>query len=94
MGIMLTHAGKEARTIYKTLPCSKPDDKMKFSKVLKAFRDNCQPCKNILYEQHRFWNLQQEEGGPVDAYNMRLITQDSNSRLTIVTMTEIAGQKQ
>ena len=48
---------------------------MKFSKVLKAFRDYCQLCKNILYEWHKFWNLQQEEGKPVDTYNMRLKVQ-------------------
>ena len=48
--IMLTHTGKEARAIYKTLPWSKPDDKTKFDKVLKAFRDYCQSHKNILYE--------------------------------------------
>ena len=75
IGIMLTHAGKEARTIYKTLPWSEPDDKTKFHKVLKAFRDYCQPRKNILYERHKFWNLQQEEGEPVDAYNTRLKVQ-------------------
>ena len=49
--IMLTHAGKEAREIYKTLLWSEPDDKMKFNKVLKAFKDYCQPQVfiNALY---------------------------------------------
>ena len=72
---MLTHAGKETREIYKTLLWSKPDDKTKFDKVLKAFKDYCQPRKNILYEQHKFWNLKQEEGEPVDAYNTRFKVQ-------------------
>ena len=75
IGIMLTHAGKEAREIYKTLPWSEPDDKMKFNKVLKAFKDYCQSHKNILYERHKFWNLKQEEGEPVDAYSTRLKVQ-------------------
>ena len=45
---------------------------MKIDKVLKAFKDYCQPRKNILYEWHKFWNLKQEEGESVDAYNTRL----------------------
>ena len=72
---MLTHTGKEAREIYKTLPWSEPDNKTKFNKVLKAFKDYCQPRKNILYKRHKFWNLKQEEGEPVDAYNTRLKVQ-------------------
>ena len=31
--------------------------------------------KNIRYEWHKFWNLQQEEGKPVDTYNTRLKVQ-------------------
>ena len=48
--IMLSHAGKEAREIYKRLPQIEPGDKMKFDKVVKAFRDYCHPRKNIQYE--------------------------------------------
>ena len=36
---MLTHALKEAREIYKILPWTEPDDKMKFYKAVKAFRE-------------------------------------------------------
>ena len=72
---MLTYAGREAHEIYKTLPWTEPDDKMKFDKVVKAFRDYCHPCKNILYEQHKFWSLKQEDGESVDAYNTRLKVQ-------------------
>ena len=48
---MLTHAGKYAREIYKTLQWAEDGDKMKFDKVQKAFRDYCQPRKNVLYER-------------------------------------------
>ena len=72
IGIMLTHAGKYAREIYKTLQWAEDGDKMKFDKVQKAFRDYCQPRKNVLYERHKFWNLQQDEGETVDAYITRL----------------------
>ena len=48
--IMLTHSGKETCKIYKIriLPWTEPDDKMKFNKVVKAFKEFCQPCTNIL----------------------------------------------
>ena len=72
IGIMLTHAGKYAREIYKTLQWVEDGDKMKFDKVQKAFRDYCQPRKNVLYERHKFWNLQQDKGETVDAYITRL----------------------
>ena len=72
IGIMLTHAGKHAREIYKTLQWAEDGDKKKFDKVQKAFRDYCQPRKNVLYERHKFWNLQQDEGKTVDAYITRL----------------------
>lgn len=72
---MLTHPGKEVREICKTLPWTEPGDKMKFDKVFKAFKDYCQPCKNILYRQHKFWNLKQEESKSVDIYNTRLKVQ-------------------
>ena len=72
IGIMLTHAGKYAREIYKTLQWEEDGDKMKFDKVKKAFRDYCQPCKNVLYERHKFWNLQQDDSETVDAYTTRL----------------------
>ena len=52
-GIMLTHAGKKAREIFKILSWTEPDDKMKFDKVVKAFREYCQPRKNILYDWHK-----------------------------------------
>ena len=44
IGIMLTHAGKEAQAIYKTLSWGASGNNTKFDKVLKAFRDYCQPC--------------------------------------------------
>ena len=68
---MLTHAGKEARKIYKTLPWESPGDNMKFDKVLEAFK-NYQPRKNILYERYKFWNLKQQDSESVDAYLTRL----------------------
>ena len=65
---MLTYTGKEAREIYEILPWTEPDDKMKFDKVIKAFREYCQPYKNILYKQRKFWSLKQGN----NAYSMRL----------------------
>jgi len=69
---MLTHAGKQAREIYKTLQWAAEGDEMKFNKVQKAFRDYCHPRKNVLYERHKFWNLQQDEGETVDVFTTRL----------------------
>jgi len=69
---MLIHAGKEACKIYKTLLWASAGDNMKFDKVLKTFKDYCQPRKNILYERYKLWSLQQQEGESVDAYLTRL----------------------
>ena len=72
IGIMLSHAGKEAREIYKTLPWTDAGDADKFDKVCKAFQNYCSPRKNIIYERYVFWNLQQEEGESIDTYLTRL----------------------
>ena len=50
IGIMLSHAGKEARDVYKMLPWDADGDNKKFDKVLAAFRKYCSPRKHILYE--------------------------------------------
>jgi len=50
IGIMLSHAGKEARDVYKTLQWETNGDDKKFDKVIAAFRKYCSPCKHILYE--------------------------------------------
>ena len=68
IGIMLSHAGKEAREVYKTLPWAAEGDDKKFAKVIAAFRAYCEPQKNILCERHGFWNLQQSEGESIDGY--------------------------
>lgn len=71
IGIMLSHAGKDAREVYKTLTWTEDGDKDKFDKVLEAFERFCSPQKNILYERHGFWSLYQEEGEAIDAYVTR-----------------------
>ena len=78
IGIMLTHAGKEAREIYKTLPWESPEDNMKFDKVLEAFKNYCQPRKNILFERYKFWSLKQQDSESVDAYLTRLKLQSDH----------------
>ena len=74
IGIMLTHAGKEAREVYNTLLWNEEGDKKKFNKVLEAFQHYCAPRKNILFERHCFWNsgLQQMESESINAYLTRL----------------------
>ena len=72
IGIMLSHAGKEAREVYKTLPWAAEGDDKKFAKVITAFRTYCEPRKNILYERHGYWSLQQLEGESIDRYLTRL----------------------
>lgn len=37
----------------------------------------CQPHKNILYEQYKFWSLKQQDGESIDAYLVRLKLQMS-----------------
>ena len=71
IGIMLSHAGKDAREVFKTLPWAAVGDDQKFDKVLEAF-ERCTPQKNILYERHGFWSMQQEDGESVDSYLTRL----------------------
>ena len=39
---MLSHAGKEAREVYKTLPWAAEGDDKKFAKVITAFRTYCE----------------------------------------------------
>ena len=68
IGIMLSHAGRDAREVYKTLPWSAEGDDKKFDKVLEAFERFCTPQKNILYERHGFWSMRQDEGETVDSY--------------------------
>ena len=72
IGIMLSHAGKEARDVYKTLPWRAEGDQDKFDKVIEAFQIYCAPRKNILYERYGFWNLCQENDESIDAYLMRI----------------------
>ena len=72
---MLTHAGKEAPKIYKTFHWDEEGDAMKFNKVIKAFKEYCSPCRNILYECHKFWTLNQKEGETIHAYVTRLKVQ-------------------
>ena len=48
---------------------------MKFDKVIKAFKEYCTPRKNILYERHKFWMLEQQEVETVHAYLTRLKVQ-------------------
>ena len=72
IGIMLSHAGKEAREVYKTLPWATNGDDKKFDKVIEAFRNYCSPRKHILYERYMFWSIKQEETEPVDAYLTRI----------------------
>ena len=72
IGIMLSHAGKEAREVYKTLPWATNGDDKKFDKVIEAFRSYCSPRKHILYERYMFWNIKQEETEGVDSYLTRI----------------------
>ena len=72
IGIMLSHAGKEAREVYKTLQWTEEGDNQKFKKVIEAFRRYCSPRKHILYEQYTFWTLQQQKEESVDAYLTRI----------------------
>ena len=66
IGIMLSHAGKEAREVYKTLPWAAEGDEKKFNKVIAAFKAYCEPREKVLYERHGFWNLHQLEEETVD----------------------------
>ena len=68
IGIMLSHAGKDARDVYKTLQWRSEGDQDKFDKVIEAFQRYCSPRKNILYERYGFWSLHQEDQEPIDAY--------------------------
>ena len=72
IGIMLSHAGRDAREVYKTLPWSAEVDDKKFDKVLEAFERFCTPQKNILYERHGFWSMRQDKGETIDSYLTRL----------------------
>lgn len=64
IGIMLSHASKEAREVFKTLTWTEDG---KCDKVLEAFERFCLLQKNIQYERHGFWSLHQEEDKAIDA---------------------------
>ena len=51
--IMLSHAGKEAREVYKTLPWAAEGDDKKFAKVIAAFRAYCEPQKKHFMRASR-----------------------------------------
>ena len=72
IGIMLSHAGKEARDVYKTLEWAAEGDQNKINKVLEAFQRYCSPRKNIIYERYGYWTIQQEDDESVDAYLTRI----------------------
>ena len=72
IGIMLSHAGREAREVFKTLPWATEGDNKKFDKVLEAFETFCSPQKNILYERYGFWTMQQDSDETIDTYLTRL----------------------
>lgn len=48
IGIMLSHAAKETREVYKTFPWAADEDDQKYDKVLEAFERYCTSQKNIL----------------------------------------------
>ena len=54
IGIMLSHAGKDAGELYKTLPWKKEGDEKKFKKVLEAFEEFWSRQRNLLYERYGF----------------------------------------
>ena len=48
--IMLSHAGKDARKLYKILSWKEKGDEKKFKKVSEGFKVFCSPQRNLLYE--------------------------------------------
>ena len=54
IGLMLFHAVKEAREIYKTLLWASTGDADKFDKVFEAFWNYCLARKNIIYKDTHF----------------------------------------
>ena len=52
IGIMLSHAGKEAREVYKMLLWAAKGDEKKFNKVITVFKLYCEPqkacCMNVM----------------------------------------------
>ena len=69
---MLTHAGKEAREVYKTLHWTEKGDDKRFKKVIEAFRRYRSPRKHILYQRYTFWTTKQEANESVDGYLTRI----------------------
>ena len=51
---------------------------MKFDKVLEPFKNYYRPCKNILYERYKFWDLKQQGSKSVDGYLTRLKLQSDH----------------
>ena len=72
IGIMLSHAGKEARDVYKMFEWAAEGGDKKFEKVLEAFQRFCSPRKNIIYECYGFWTIQQEDHENIDEYLTRI----------------------
>jgi len=93
IGIMLSHAGREAREVFKTLPWTAVGDDKKFDKVLEAFENFCSPQKNILYERYGFWTLQQDDDELIDAYLTRLKLKIDDCEYNTAVKTELTRDK-
>jgi len=72
IGIILSHIGKEAQEVCKTLPLVANGADKKFDKVIEVFRKYCSLPKHILYQRYMFWNIKQEDTETVDVYLTRI----------------------
>jgi transposase InsO family protein len=75
IGILLSHAGREAREVFETFSWEEEGHKTNYSKVTDAFFKFCNPRKNLLFERYQFWQIEQEDDEGIDSYLTRLKAQ-------------------
>ena len=72
--ILLNVAGPEAQEVYSTFAFPSPEAKNDVEVVLKQFKTHCQPHHNTVFERHRFWTRDQQDGESIDQWVTNLKT--------------------
>ena len=68
VAILLHTAGTDAQEIHEQFQFTQETDKKDVTKILKMFRDYCQPRKNTVYERYCFWSRNQVSDEPIDKW--------------------------
>ena len=85
VAILLHVAGPEAQEIHETFVFADDADKTDYQKVLKKFKDYCEPRTNVVFERYKFWDRNQAPDESVGQWVMDLTNRAASC--------EFGGQK-